>query len=707
MLARSGAPEAPAPPEAEVSQAVARTRGSDARVSLGVPELDEMLAGGLMPHRPYLVVGPAGTGKTTLGLQFLCEGVRRGERVLYVTLEDPPNEVRWNHRTLRPELDAVEVFDAIPDVMRYERVPFKDISAVRQVVPFGQIPDRIRLTPEFSSVEVTGTALEQMLRSEVQKRGYVRLVIDSLTALQYFCMKGFDPTVGAQTFLRFLTELRTTTLLTVEAPLEDVESPERMLARGEIRLFRWELDGSTVRAVGVEKFRGSSHDVRLHPYRIGARGIDVQLSHTISRDTRRIVEPALEVALRGESPRVSPAPVEAVTKVPAAVSTEPLSEQIRDLVTLGVNISPLRGEVEAALVAARASRTNEVRARLARITAMVISLAPLEEAAPFGAGAGPAARALQRAATRADQSREGEPPTRLPPAELLVGELATILAMVPAPGTAPPAHAAPAAGPPPAAAPSRAPSPGAAPATGAPAPPPSPPPALPPIATAPAVSPREAPAGPTGPPAMPASPSPEAIAKATTLLGEPIAMPSAGSGADSPGLQATAGRRPARSVAPLPAPPPLPTVVSRPTTPTRPTPGAPPAVAPVPAPTPGPRPTAPAPVAVVHAGAGTPTEVPLAPLPAPGLTSAPRRRRRPSAAKVAAATPPVAPGSPDASAQEAPHATVKPKRRLVRRRKAPPVVAAAVEAGPAEAPPPAAETPPSAPNPTTSSPGAP
>ena len=81
-------------------------------------------------------------------------------------------------------------------------------------------------------------------------------------------MKGVDETLGAQTFLRFLSDLRLTTVLNVEAAVEDVETPERLLARGEIRLFRWELDGQTVRAVGVEKYRGSSHDIRLHPYRI-------------------------------------------------------------------------------------------------------------------------------------------------------------------------------------------------------------------------------------------------------------------------------------------------------------------------------------------------------------------------------------------------------------------------------------------------------
>ena len=253
------------------------------RISTGNPGLDFMLHGGVLAHRPYLVEGPAGTGKTTLALQFLCEGARRGERCLLVTLEEPPNECRQNHREFGPEFGRVDVFDAIPDIMHYERVPFKDISTVRSAMPFGRVPLVIRRTPELMGVEVTVTSLEQMLRNEVARCGYTRVVIDSLTALQYFCMKGIDETAGAQTFLRFLSDLRVTTFLTVESPPEEIDSIERTLARGEIRLFRWERNGSTVLAVGIEKFRGSSHDARLHPYRIGPLGLDVNVAVTVSR----------------------------------------------------------------------------------------------------------------------------------------------------------------------------------------------------------------------------------------------------------------------------------------------------------------------------------------------------------------------------------------------------------------------------------------
>lgn len=321
-----------------------------------------MLNGGLLPGRPYLIVGPSGTGKTKLALRFLCEGVRRGESVLIVTLEEPPNEMKVNHRGMGPDLDRVYVFDAIPDVMRYERAPFKDIAAVRSSSRFSETSDRIRQSPELASVEVTFTALEQTLKMEVARRSYKRLVIDSLTALQYFCMKGFDEVVGAQSFLRFLSDLRITTLLTVEAPIEDVESPERQLARGEIRLFRWDLDGRTVRAIGVEKIRGSPHDVRLHPYRITPDGIEIQLRETISRDTRQIVE---GLAIAPELTRV-PAPPPEVPAAPAAplpaLDLGSFEQEVSALAAAGADLSPVRTALAAA-VSARARARPDAAAR--------------------------------------------------------------------------------------------------------------------------------------------------------------------------------------------------------------------------------------------------------------------------------------------------------------------------------------------------------
>ena len=63
---------------------------SSGRASTGNPGLDDILGGGLTPDRLYLVEGTPGTGKTTLALQFLMEGVRLGVPALYITLSEQP-----------------------------------------------------------------------------------------------------------------------------------------------------------------------------------------------------------------------------------------------------------------------------------------------------------------------------------------------------------------------------------------------------------------------------------------------------------------------------------------------------------------------------------------------------------------------------------------------------------------------------------------
>jgi circadian clock protein KaiC len=58
------------------------------RVTTGIEGLDDILSGGLLGSRLYLIEGMPGAGKTTLAFQFLMEGARRGEPILYVTLSE-------------------------------------------------------------------------------------------------------------------------------------------------------------------------------------------------------------------------------------------------------------------------------------------------------------------------------------------------------------------------------------------------------------------------------------------------------------------------------------------------------------------------------------------------------------------------------------------------------------------------------------------
>ena len=63
------------------------------RTKTGIPGLDNILSGGLIANRLYLVNGDPGSGKTTLALHYLMEGVRLGEKCLYITLSETKEEL--------------------------------------------------------------------------------------------------------------------------------------------------------------------------------------------------------------------------------------------------------------------------------------------------------------------------------------------------------------------------------------------------------------------------------------------------------------------------------------------------------------------------------------------------------------------------------------------------------------------------------------
>ncbi len=84
-----------------------------ARASTGVAGLDAVVRGGLPAKRTYIVRGRSGAGKTTLGLQFVLEGVRRGERALYVMLTETHEEILEVARSHGWSLDGVHVHEVV------------------------------------------------------------------------------------------------------------------------------------------------------------------------------------------------------------------------------------------------------------------------------------------------------------------------------------------------------------------------------------------------------------------------------------------------------------------------------------------------------------------------------------------------------------------------------------------------------------------
>jgi circadian clock protein KaiC len=92
-----------------ISEAHENPATQPSRLSTGIQGLDEVLGGGLPQGQIYLVEGESGAGKTTLGLQFLLDGQRSGERTLWITLSETERQLRQTAHSHGWSLDGIEV----------------------------------------------------------------------------------------------------------------------------------------------------------------------------------------------------------------------------------------------------------------------------------------------------------------------------------------------------------------------------------------------------------------------------------------------------------------------------------------------------------------------------------------------------------------------------------------------------------------------
>jgi len=98
----------PKPGTPGFDQLVNRASRHNGRVKTGIPELDEMLRGGFMEGDAVLLAGSAGSGKTTLALQYLINGIKQGEPGVYVTFEELPDQIYRDAKNFGWDLRKME-----------------------------------------------------------------------------------------------------------------------------------------------------------------------------------------------------------------------------------------------------------------------------------------------------------------------------------------------------------------------------------------------------------------------------------------------------------------------------------------------------------------------------------------------------------------------------------------------------------------------
>jgi len=221
------------------------------QLSIGVPELDKMMGGGILEGDSLLIAGPSGTGKSALATQFIAEGIRRGEPGIMAVFEERPDGYKQRAGTFGLHLKAAEEKGTL---------------------------ETLYLRPLDLSVDET----MQEILDAIKRVGAKRLVIDSLVGFEMALAPGFraDFRESLYRMIGALTGAGITILSTVEVEDTFTGLPFSHYAisflTDDIIRFRYvEIDGQLRKVMVVIKMRGGNHSKDIREYVITNKGVVV------------------------------------------------------------------------------------------------------------------------------------------------------------------------------------------------------------------------------------------------------------------------------------------------------------------------------------------------------------------------------------------------------------------------------------------------
>jgi circadian clock protein KaiC len=235
--------------------------------SSGIEGLDHILGGGFPRHHVYLLQGDPGVGKTTLGLQFLLEGARAGEVVLYITLSETRDELLAVAKSHQWDISGVHIYEQL--------VGEESLDEEENTVFY---PAEVEL----------GQTIRAFL-SEVDRLKPDRVVLDSLSEIRLL----------AQSSLRYRKQIlalkqffggRQTTVLCLDDRTSDVTDIQlQSVPHGVVELERsTPLYGTSRRRLRIVKLRGLSFRDGYHDFNILTGGI-VVYPRLVAAEHRRII----------------------------------------------------------------------------------------------------------------------------------------------------------------------------------------------------------------------------------------------------------------------------------------------------------------------------------------------------------------------------------------------------------------------------------
>jgi circadian clock protein KaiC len=231
------------------------TEGEPPRISTGTEGLDDILGGGLDAERLYLCEGRPGTGKTTLALQFLREGARKGEATLYISLSETERELRLVAKRHGWSLDGIEVFELVP--------PEASLDPGRELTVFHPA--------EMELGETT-----QLVFDRVVQLNPSRIVFDSLSEMRLLAQNSLRYRRQILALKHFFTSRACTVLMLDDMSSQGDDLQLHSIAHGVVLLEQIAVDyGGERRRLRVVKMRGMAFRGGYHDFAIKTGGIEI------------------------------------------------------------------------------------------------------------------------------------------------------------------------------------------------------------------------------------------------------------------------------------------------------------------------------------------------------------------------------------------------------------------------------------------------
>lgn len=231
------------------------TKNPPTRCTTGIEGLDNILGGGLIAERLYLVEGHPGSGKTTLGLQFLLEGVRLGERCLYITLSETEEELAQGAASHGWSIAGIDVVELMANE--------EDLEGETQVTMYH--PAEVELN------ETTGRILQA-----VERVNPTRVVFDSLSELRLLAQNSLRYRRQILALKQFFIGRACTVVLLDDQTSDANDLQLQSIAHGVISLEQtFPAYGSARRKLRILKLRGSAYRGGNHDFTIQYGGLEI------------------------------------------------------------------------------------------------------------------------------------------------------------------------------------------------------------------------------------------------------------------------------------------------------------------------------------------------------------------------------------------------------------------------------------------------